>query len=138
MDRRKFLSVTSASLAAAGIPGSSKAEAKEARAEDSTQHFIEEKTGKNPFRVSRGPGKLPNIFVITMDMVSPDFYQPSRPLSRELHLPTLHGLMNDGVFFRNAFDTVPLCAPSRASSKCTTCTSGASRATTGHSRRTWS
>ena len=115
MDRRKFLSVTSASLAAAGIPGSSKAEAQEAKAEESTQHFIEEKTGKNPFRISRGRGKLPNIFVITMDMVSPDFYQPSRPLSRELHLPTLHGLMNDGVFFRNAFDTVPLCAPSRAS-----------------------
>jgi arylsulfatase A-like enzyme len=115
MDRRKFLGVTSASLAAAGIPGQNKAAGGESQTENSPQRFINEKTGKNPFRVSGGRGKLPNIFVITMDMVSPDFYQPSRPLSRELHLPTLHGLMNDGVFFRNAFDTVPLCAPSRAS-----------------------
>jgi len=115
MDRRKFLSVTSASLAAAGIPGSRKAEGEEVKAGDAPLQFIEEKTGKNPFRVSQTRGKLPNIFVITMDMVSPDFYLPSRPLSRELHLPTLHALMRDGVFFQNAFDTVPLCAPSRAS-----------------------
>jgi len=115
MDRRKFLSVTSASLAAAGIPGSRKAEGKEIKAEDAPLQFIEEKTGKNPFRVSQTRGKLPNIFVITMDMVSPDFYQPSRPLSHELHLPTLRALMHDGVFFKNAFVTVPLCAPSRAS-----------------------
>jgi arylsulfatase A-like enzyme len=50
-----------------------------------------------------------------MDMVSPDFYLPSRPFSSRIHLPTLHSLMKDGVFFRNAFTTVPLCAPSRAS-----------------------
>ena len=115
MDRRKFLSVTSASLAAAGIPGSKNAEGKESNAGESERRFIQEKTGKHPFRISGRRGKQPNIFVITMDMVSPDFYLPSRPLSRELRLPTLHGLMNDGVFFRNAFDTVPLCAPSRAS-----------------------
>jgi arylsulfatase A-like enzyme len=115
MDRRKFLSVTSASLAAAGIPGQNKVAGEKSKTENSPRRFIDEKTGKNPFRVSTGRGKLPNIFVISMDMVSPDFYQPSRPLSRELHLPTLHGLMDDGVFFRNAFDTVPLCAPSRAS-----------------------
>ena len=115
MDRRKFLSVTSASLAAAGIPGANKAEGKETNSGKSSRRFLDEKTGKKPFRVAGGEGKLPNIFVISMDMVSPDFYLPSRPLSRELDLPTLHGLMNDGVLFRNAFDTVPLCAPSRAS-----------------------
>ena len=115
MDRRKFLSVTSASLAAAGIPGKGKAEGQKRKAEGSKQHFLDEKTGKNPFRVSGSQEKLPNIFVITMDMVSPDFYLPSRPLSRELNLPTLHGLMNEGVLFSNAFDTVPLCAPSRSS-----------------------
>ncbi len=57
----------------------------------------------------------PNIFLITADMVSPDFYHPSRPMSREMHLPAIQSLMKDGVFFSNAFCTVPLCAPSRAS-----------------------
>jgi arylsulfatase A-like enzyme len=48
-------------------------------------------------------------------MVSPDFYLPSRPLSRALDVPTVRSLIRDGVFFQNAFATVPLCAPSRAS-----------------------
>jgi|GEM_PF-593322 arylsulfatase A-like enzyme len=115
MDRRKFLSLTSAGLAAAGIPKSSKPEEHAGSAGDVHVQFIDEKTGKNPYRLSRSDTQLPNIFLITMDMVSPDLYHPSRPLSRELHLPTLQSLMKDGVFFRNAFCTVPLCAPSRAS-----------------------
>lgn len=81
----------------------------------SQRRFLDDKTAKNPFSLSRKAGHPPHIFLITMDMVSPDFYQPSRPLSREIHLPTLQSLMSDGVFFRNAFATAPLCAPSRAS-----------------------
>lgn len=126
MDRRKFLSVSSTGIAGATIAGSSGAEGKEKPGAPSPDNdpasplqaelrFIEEKTGQNPFRFSRTSERPPNIFLITMDMVSPDFYQPSRPLSQKLHLPTLRGLMNDGIFFRNAFCTVPLCSPSRAS-----------------------
>jgi arylsulfatase A-like enzyme len=77
--------------------------------------FIEEKKGKGSFRFLESKKKPPNIFLITVDMVTPDFYLPSRPLSRELDLPALHGLVNDGVFFRNAFATAPLCSASRAS-----------------------
>jgi arylsulfatase A-like enzyme len=53
--------------------------------------------------------------LISADMVGPDLYHPSRALSRHVQLPALRSLMNDGVFFANAFCTVPLCSPSRAS-----------------------
>ncbi len=76
--------------------------------------FINEKTGQNPFRRHRVAERLPNIFVITIDMVSPDFYHPSRPLAKELDLPAIRELERDGVFFQNAFAPVPLCGPSRS------------------------
>lgn len=78
--------------------------------------FINEKTMQNSFRRTQGAGKPPNIFLITIDMVSPDFYHPSRPLSREMNLPAFKELMRDGTFFQNAFAPVPLCGPSRAAS----------------------
>lgn len=98
-----------------GIPESGRSRGKKRGAEHTPLSFIEEKTGKNPFRAAKQRGHPPNIFLITVDMVSPDFYHPSRPLSRELHLPALSRLMKEGVFFQNAFATVPLCGPSRAS-----------------------
>lgn len=76
--------------------------------------FINEKTGQHPFRHDRNSGKPPNIFLITIDMVSPDFYHPSRPLSSELNLPAFKELQKDGICFQNAFAPVPLCGPSRA------------------------
>ncbi len=76
--------------------------------------FLHEKTRQNSFRNHVGPGKPPNIFLITIDMISPDFYHPSRPFSREMNLPALRELVGDGVSFQNAFAPVPLCGPSRA------------------------
>lgn len=48
-------------------------------------------------------------------MVGPDLYHPSHPLSKHVRIPNIRSLMADGTFFSNAFCTVPLCSPSRAS-----------------------
>jgi arylsulfatase A-like enzyme len=82
--------------------------------EDLPLKFINEKTGQHPFRHRKPSGKLSNIFLITIDMVSPDCYHLSRPLSKEMNLPAFRELERDGVVFQNAFAPVPLCAPSRA------------------------
>lgn len=112
MNRRELLALT-AGAAAAAKPKQSQAQPPRNSA-DPNLRFIDNRTGEGPYR--EGPHtSTPNIFLITADMVSPDFYHPSRPLSRDLHLPAIHSLMRDGVFFSNAFCTVPLCAPSRAS-----------------------
>lgn len=81
---------------------------------DNPLQYINEKSGRHPFRHHPGSEKTPNIFLITIDMVSPDFYHPSRPLSREMDLPAFRELLSDGVFFQNAFAPVPLCGPSRS------------------------
>lgn len=104
MNRRDLLRLTAAAAAGATLKGS----------ENPGTHFIDNRTGKGPYQQEQHTTR-PNIFLITADMVSPDFYHPSRPMSRRMHLPSIHSLMRDGVFFSNAFCTVPLCAPSRAS-----------------------
>src|SRR5258708_1178881 len=76
--------------------------------------FTEQITGTVPF-VQASPGKSPNIFLISIDMVSPDLYHPDRPLSSHVQIPAIRSLMKDGCFFSNAFCTVPLCSPSRSS-----------------------
>lgn len=76
--------------------------------------FLNEKAGRHPFRHQLSSGKLPHIFLITIDMVSPDFYHPSRPLRNVVQMPAFTELLRDSVFFQNAFAPVPLCGPSRA------------------------
>ena len=75
--------------------------------------FINRKAGLHPFRV-REAGKRPHVFLIALDMVSPDHYHPSRTLHREMNLPNIRSIMSDGVVFNNAFTVAPLCAPARA------------------------
>ncbi|MGH9652989.1 MAG: sulfatase-like hydrolase/transferase [Bryobacteraceae bacterium] len=108
MNRRDLLRLTAGAAAAGTLLKGAKAPATPGA------HFIEDRTGKGLYRQAGGAA-TPNVFLITADMVSPDFYLPSRPASREMHLPNIHSLMRDGVFFSNAFCTVPLCSPSRAS-----------------------
>lgn len=76
--------------------------------------FTRENTGAGPFLES-GDGQPPNILFISADMVGPDLYHPARPLSKYVQIPAIRSLMHDGTFFSNAFCTVPLCSPSRAS-----------------------
>ncbi len=80
----------------------------------SRAEFVQPRTGAAPF-LRTSTAKSPHIFLISADMVSPDLYHPSRPLSRHVHIPAIRSLMEDGTFFSEAFCTVPLCAPSRAS-----------------------
>jgi arylsulfatase A-like enzyme len=113
MKRRDLLGLTAGAAAASAILKGSPAKPQQNSPHLNAQ-FIDPQTGEGPYRQSHAAA-TPNIFLITADMVSPDFYLPSRPASSLMHLPAIHSLMRDGVFFSNAFCTVPLCAPSRAS-----------------------
>lgn len=109
MDRRSFCSLT------AGALFGNKMLADQAAADRSSKlRFTQERTGAGPFAADQG-GQLPHILVISADMVGPDLYHPTRSLSSHVQLPAIRSLMNDGTFFANAFCTVPLCSPSRAS-----------------------
>src|SRR5579875_2538030 len=113
MKRRDFLGLTAGAVtAAANIRGAQIEQRRDSAS--SGLEFLNRSTGEGPYRQTHA-GALPHIFLITADMVSPDFYLPSRPVSKLLHLPAIRSLQQDGVFFSNAFCTVPLCAPSRAS-----------------------
>lgn len=96
--------------------------------------FVNRKTGAHPFRARDLPNR-PNIFVITLDMVSPDHYHPTREMHRHLELPAIQSLLHDGVYFQNAFCCSPLCAPARASiatGRYTYITANGERAHDGH------
>src|SRR5690242_19841504 len=104
MRRRSFLG-----LAAAG-----RAVAQEvARRIEGPLRFVNPKTGTHPYR-ARPVGWRPHIFLVTLDMVSPDHYHETRSMHREMDLPAMRGLFAGGVVFRNAFCASPLCAPARA------------------------
>lgn len=112
MNRRHFLgAATSAALS--GTIGAATSQGQSGKPAKPFE-FTQPRTGVGPYERTRS-GRMPHIFMISADMVSPDLYHPSRPLSRLVKTPALHSLMKDGTFFANACCTVPLCAPSRAS-----------------------
>lgn len=110
MDRRTFCGLTAGALFGSGWSATG------ANGQTSVEklRFAQQKTGEGPFRVA-GNGKPPHILLISADMVGPDLYHPTRSLSRHVRLPAIRSLMQEGTFFSNAFCTVPLCSPSRAS-----------------------
>ncbi|MGA7342051.1 MAG: sulfatase-like hydrolase/transferase [Terracidiphilus sp.] len=110
MDRRSFCSLTAGILAGNRLLGAQTPAATAAPA----LHFTQEKTGAGPFSRSLA-AKPPHMFLFCADMVSPDLYRPDRPLSKHVEIPAIRSLFEDGCFFSNAFCTVPLCSPSRAS-----------------------
>jgi arylsulfatase A-like enzyme len=109
MNRRRFLELATGATVAGGTLGQAQTSQAPRQAD-----FIDPRTGTAPFVRTRS-SKAPHIFLISADMVSPDLYHPDRSLSKHIHIPAIRSLMADGVFFANAFCTVPLCSPSRAS-----------------------
>ncbi len=110
MNRRKFLGIAAGAVAgSAASPAFSQGEVPAIQLA-----FTNPRTGTGPFERTRS-GKSPHIFMISADMVSPDLYHPSRSLAQHVRIPNIRALMADGTFFSNAFCTVPLCSPSRAS-----------------------
>lgn len=110
MNRRSFVGLTAGAL----LGGTFREEEPSAQESPSRLRFTQVRTGAGPFEQRSGK-KPPHIVMISADMVGPDLYHPSRPFSRHVRLPAIRSLMNDGTFFSNAFCTVPLCSPSRAS-----------------------
>lgn len=109
MNRRSFVGLSAGALFGGAFreDGSSAQQTPRLR-------FTQTRTGAGPFE-EKGGRKPPHILMISADMVGPDLYHPSRPFSRFVQLPAIRSLMQDGTFFSNAFCTVPLCSPSRAS-----------------------
>ncbi|HEY3837139.1 MAG TPA: sulfatase-like hydrolase/transferase [Bryobacteraceae bacterium] len=111
MNRRSFLSTV-------GLGAAAVAQDVAQRIESPSVHpslrYINPKTGAHPFTAGI-PSKRPHIFLITLDMVSPEHYHPSRAFHREMNLPAIHSLRSDSAVFTNSFCTAPVCAPARAS-----------------------
>ena len=112
MNRRHFLELATGAALAGAATGSSASPVSPAALQP--DQFIQPRTGSGMFERT-STAKAPHIFLISADMVSPDLYHPDRKLSQHVNLPAVRSLMADGTFFSNAFCTVPLCAPSRAS-----------------------
>lgn len=111
MNRRSFFTLTAGTLFGNNLFSG---EPPQSQQNDRPLKFTQQRTGAGPFE--RPVGSMqPHILLISADMVSPDLYHPTRPFSQHVRIPNIRSLMEDGTFFSNAFCTVPLCAPSRAS-----------------------
>ncbi|HVT99397.1 MAG TPA: sulfatase-like hydrolase/transferase [Acidobacteriaceae bacterium] len=110
MNRRSFVGLTAGALFGGTLPEDGSTAPQSAP----RLRFTQTRTGAGPFEEKTG-ARPPHILLISADMVGPDLYHPNRPFSRHVQLPAIRSLMQDGTFFSNAFCTVPLCSPSRAS-----------------------
>lgn len=72
--------------------------------------YLNGMTGKGPFFYDPDK-KLPNILLVTMDMVPPEFYNGDRTMNT----PFQRSLAEEGLSYSKTFSTSPLCGPSRAS-----------------------
>lgn len=73
-------------------------------------NYIDGKTGKGSHCHNGLSGK-PNILLLTMDMVPPEFYNGNP----SIETPHQRSLAEEGVSYTQAFATSPLCGPSRTS-----------------------
>jgi arylsulfatase A-like enzyme len=112
MNRRNFFGVAAGALLGNTLHPNGAAQVREGTL-GGPLNFTQQRVGTGPFHLK--DGKRPHILLISADMVSPDLYHPARPFSKLVRLPNIRSLMQDGTFFSNAFCTVPLCSPSRAS-----------------------
>lgn len=79
------------------------------------QYFLNTRERTGEFSALQNVEDRPNIFMITVDMISPDVYLPSRELSKHVKTPNLDMLADTGTRFNKTFCTAPICGPSRAS-----------------------
>ncbi|WED29223.1 sulfatase-like hydrolase/transferase [Vibrio sp. DW001] len=75
--------------------------------------FLNRKSRKGAYKTFDVANK-PNIFLITVDMISPDCYNDARRLSNVIHTPNLNQIAQEGTKFNRAFTPSPLCGPARA------------------------
>ncbi len=75
--------------------------------------FLNPKECRHPYKLREDTART-DIFVFTMDMVPPDFYEAGSVCRPHMRMPAWERLQGQSVSFRNAFSTSPLCGPSRA------------------------
>jgi hypothetical protein len=100
MNRRNFLGLVGAGAAAGDLVSQAIAQRTESAAVPAAQ--------RTPFAPIR-PASVRTFFLITLDMVTPDHYHPTRTLHCELNLPVLRGLFQDSVVVLPASGTPDCC-----------------------------
>jgi len=77
-----------------------------------TTHYLDPKSGAHPFTLTDAP--RPHLFLLSVDMIPRESYDPRSPLRQHLRTPHMDRLFADGLRFSHACSTSPLCGPSRA------------------------
>lgn len=75
--------------------------------------FLDPKLRKGSYFIDSSL-KKPNMLFITVDMISPDCYFDTRPLSKVINTPNINAIAEEGTRFKRCYTTSPLCGPARA------------------------